>query len=54
MSDTINFSETAAERAKDLLKDEPEAVALRVFVAGGGCSGMNYGFSKINDVCITG
>ena len=41
----INFTERAAERVGELMaKDEREALSLRVYVEGGGCSGFRYGF----------
>lgn len=44
MTDTILFSDTAQEMIRSLLvqKNVPNH-GLRVFVAGGGCSGMQYG-----------
>lgn len=42
----IEFSEAAAKRVKTLItEEENEALKLRVFVTGGGCSGFQYGFS---------
>ena len=42
----VNITDAAAEKAKALLiaRDLPEG-ALRVFVAGGGCSGYQYGMA---------
>ncbi len=42
----VNITERAAEKAKALLaaREIPEG-ALRVFVAGGGCSGYQYGMA---------
>lgn len=42
----VNITERAAEKAKALLeaREVPEG-ALRVFVAGGGCSGYQYGMA---------
>jgi iron-sulfur cluster assembly protein len=42
----VNITDKAAEKAKALLesRDLPEG-ALRVFVAGGGCSGYQYGMA---------
>ncbi len=42
----VTITETAAAKAKDLLKEKglPEG-ALRVFVVGGGCSGYQYGMA---------
>ena len=40
------FTESAARKVKNLIEEEgnPELM-LRVFVAGGGCSGFQYGFT---------
>src|SRR5450432_774766 len=42
----VNLSERAAEEIRGLLERQgkPDA-ALRVFVSGGGCSGLNYGMA---------
>ena len=42
----INFTDNAVKKVKDLILEEgtPE-LKLRVFVSGGGCSGMQYGFT---------
>ena len=41
----INVSETAAAKINELLTEENKTGSgLRVFVQGGGCSGMQYGF----------
>src|SRR5438093_12278174 len=41
----VSLTESAAQQVKVLLADEKEngGKALRVFVEGGGCSGMQYG-----------
>jgi iron-sulfur cluster insertion protein len=40
------FSVAAANKAKELIKDEGnDALMLRVFISGGGCSGFQYGFT---------
>jgi len=43
MEDEIILTEAAAEKIKSLIENE-NAIALRVFVHGGGCSGFRYGF----------
>jgi len=45
-TELVTITEAAAEKAKALLeaRDLPEG-ALRVFVAGGGCSGYQYGMA---------
>nr|WP_090657610.1 iron-sulfur cluster insertion protein ErpA [Nitrosomonas marina] len=50
MSNTENtpilFTENAANKVKQLITEEGnEALKLRVFVSGGGCSGFQYGFT---------
>jgi len=47
----VTITETAASKAKALLeaRDLPEG-ALRVFVAGGGCSGYQYGMALARSV----
>jgi iron-sulfur cluster insertion protein len=41
---SIGFSEAAARKAKLLIDEEAnEALSLRVFVTGGGCSGLSMG-----------
>ncbi len=40
------FSENAAKKVKALIKEEGnDALKLRVYVTGGGCSGFQYGFT---------
>lgn len=42
----LNFTEKALDRAKAILqKPENTGKALRVFVFGGGCAGLNYGMA---------
>jgi iron-sulfur cluster assembly protein len=50
----INLTDRAAEEIKGLLEKngKPEAM-LRVFVAGGGCSGFQYGMS-LEDAAMEG
>ena len=46
MSDeSIVFTDAAATKVAELIRDEGNpALMLRVYVQGGGCSGMQYGF----------
>ena len=46
MPTPINYSDNAVKKVKELIEEEgtPE-LKLRVFVSGGGCSGMQYGFT---------
>jgi len=47
----IHFSERAAHKVRDLIDSEGnEALKLRVFITGGGCSGFSYGFTFDEDV----
>jgi iron-sulfur cluster insertion protein len=39
----ITVTEAAADKIKSFMADDPEAVGLRVYVRGGGCSGYSYG-----------
>jgi len=47
------FSDSAATKVKTLIEEEGNAeLKLRVFVTGGGCSGLQYGFTfdeAVND-----
>ena len=45
-SDLLVFTDAAASKVKDLIEEERnDALKLRVFVSGGGCSGFQYGFT---------
>ena len=41
----ITITESATNKVAELIVGEEEATALRIFVQGGGCSGMQYGFA---------
>jgi iron-sulfur cluster assembly accessory protein len=42
----INMTPAAADKVRELLSQENDpSLALRVFVAGGGCSGLQYGMT---------
>jgi iron-sulfur cluster insertion protein len=42
----ITITENVDTKVSEILKDENDpAASLRVFVQGGGCSGMSYGFT---------
>ena len=46
----ITITESATNRIKDIMIDENNSNSkLRVFVQGGGCSGMSYGFTIDED-----
>lgn len=43
---SLIFSQSAANKVAELIKEEEnDALNLRVFVTGGGCSGFQYGFT---------
>jgi iron-sulfur cluster insertion protein len=42
----ITLSDTAVDKIRDLIAEENNPdLKLRIFVQGGGCSGMSYGFT---------
>jgi iron-sulfur cluster insertion protein len=46
MLDPLLFTDEAAAKVKSLIEEEDnDALMLRVFVSGGGCSGFQYGFT---------
>lgn len=45
------FSVAAVSKVKELIEDEGnDALMLRVFISGGGCSGFQYGFTFDEEV----
>ncbi len=43
---SLVFTENAANKVRTLIEEEDnEALKLRVFITGGGCSGFQYGFT---------
>jgi len=40
----MNLTDAAEQKVIELLETEDDAVALRIGVVGGGCSGFNYAF----------
>lgn len=45
----LTLTENAVTKIKDLLTEENDSsIKLRIFVQGGGCSGMQYGFTFDN------
>jgi len=48
---TLNITETARAKLAELLAGAGEEIqAIRVFVAGGGCSGMGYGMTYAEQI----
>lgn len=46
MPSPLVFTDNAAEKVRQLIEEEGnDALKLRVFVSGGGCSGFQYGFT---------
>jgi iron-sulfur cluster insertion protein len=41
----VTISAGAEEKIRELIKDEQDAVGLRVYVRGGGCHGYQYGMA---------
>lgn len=42
----LNFTDAAATKVREMIVDEGnDALKLRVYVSGGGCSGFQYGFA---------
>ena len=45
-SDPVVFTDSAAQKVDSLIQEESNPnLKLRVFIAGGGCSGFQYGFT---------
>ncbi|MFO1090100.1 MAG: iron-sulfur cluster insertion protein ErpA [Hyphomicrobiales bacterium] len=42
MAQAVTLTERAASRIREIVATEPEKVALRIQVLGGGCSGFQY------------
>ena len=42
---TVTVTESASTRITELLNEEEPNTKVRVFVQGGGCAGMEYGFT---------
>lgn len=41
----VNVSPSAQEQLLEIINGEPSAEGIRIFVSGGGCSGMTYGMT---------
>lgn len=45
-SDALSVTDSAAKKVKNLIEHEGnDALKLRVYITGGGCSGFQYGFT---------
>lgn len=42
VSDIVGINETALIQFKDILSKDPQAIGIRLGVAGGGCAGLTY------------
>lgn len=49
LTDEINVSETAINQFITLTTDEPDIIGVRIFVSGGGCNGMKYGMTFVEE-----
>lgn len=47
-SKQVSVSDAAAIRISEILASEPDKIALRVSVEGGGCSGFSYKFDLVD------
>jgi len=46
MDKMITVTDSAVEKLKEIIKEEDDPnIKVRMFVSGGGCSGMQYGFT---------
>lgn len=51
MAHPLVFTDNAATKVRELIEEEGnQALKLRVFVTGGGCSGFQYGFTFDEEV----
>ncbi|CAK0761723.1 iron-sulfur cluster insertion protein ErpA [Gammaproteobacteria bacterium] len=49
--DPLIFTNAAAAKVRELIREENnDALMLRVFVSGGGCSGLQYGFTFAEEI----
>lgn len=48
--DDITLTPAAQRHIQELIEDEPVPPKLRVYVTGGGCSGLQYGFNFVTEL----
>lgn len=48
ISDALRISPVAQEKLLQLVESEPDINGIRIYVSGGGCSGMTYGMTFID------
>ena len=41
----VTITQSAAGKIQELVKEEDDALGLRIYVKGGGCSGYQYGMA---------
>lgn len=49
LTDEINVTPEAIEQLLALTKDEEDVTGVRIFVSGGGCGGMSYGMTLVEE-----
>ncbi len=49
LTDEIDVTPEAIRQLLALTKDEEDVTGVRIFVSGGGCSGMNYGMTLVEE-----
>jgi len=47
ITDEISVSPEAAEQLRAIIENEDSVTGVRIFVSGGGCSGMTYGMTLV-------
>lgn len=47
LTDEVKVSDEALTQLMGILKQEPDAAGLRIYVSGGGCGGMTYGMTLV-------
>ncbi|WP_039760195.1 HesB/IscA family protein [Bartonella queenslandensis] len=47
----VKISEAAAKQIVQILLCEPDKIALRISVEGGGCSGFSYKYDLVSEMC---